>query len=589
MMKLRLLFSLFLMIMVVSIKAQITTVGLIGSATPGGWDADTDMVQDPDSSNLWTMSVTLIAGEAKFRANDLWDVNWGDIAFPLGVGTQNGPNISVPAGDYYITFNSNTGAYYFSVISDIGIIGSATPFGWDNDVNMFQSESDTNVYTLSLTLLIGEAKFRQFDAWDINWGSTDFPTGVGTQNGPNIPIPTGGEYYVTFNKSTGEYNFQLISFSTVGVIGDATAGGWGTVTPLTQTAQNPKQFTGILDLGDGGLQFSGDNGVAVWGGSDFPSGVASAGGDTIPVTAGTWRVNFNTQTQAYSFEPIEIYGSIGIIGDATLGGWDNDTDLELQPNSDSSLWQLRLELFDGEAKFRADNDWLVNWGAGDFPTGIALRDGPNIPITAGEYSVTFNSFTGAYNFVLIVVPDRVGLVGSGTPTASWDVDFFLTQSATDENVWTYNSIDLNGEVKFRADGAWTVNWGAVDFPSGVGVQEGPNIPVPQGTYGITFNSNSGEYVFGDPITSTTHVLDPSSIKAFPNPANDVVNVDLSAIDMRGNVTLNVYDINGKLMLSDVQQGAPLMKLGVAGLSNGFYTVNISNGKYIIGKKFSIVR
>ncbi len=588
-MNLRLLFSVFLTLMFLGAKAQITTVGIIGPATPGGWDSDTDMVQDLDSAHLWTLDVTLVAGEAKFRANDDWAINWGSTDFPIGVATQDGPNLSVPAGDYSITFNSNTGAYAFSIDSDIGILGSATPYGWDADVNMFQDALDTNLYTLSLTLVTGEAKFRQNDAWDVNWGSADFPTGIGVQNGANIPIATGGEYFITFNKSTGEYSFSLTSFATVGVIGDATPGGWASATPLTQTSQNPKQWTAILDLGDGGLQFTGDNGVAIWGGTDFPEGVASTN-DTIPVTGGTWVINFNTQTRAYSFAPIEIFNTVGIIGDATPGGWENDTDMEFIPNSDSSLWQLRIELTDGELKFRADNDWAVNWGAGDFPTGTAVRDGANIPVTAGEYLITFNSFTGFYNFVLIVVPDRVGLVGAGTPTGSWDVDFFLTQSEDDENIWTYQSIDLNGEVKFRADSAWAVNWGSADFPVGVGTQDGPNIPAAPGTYGVTFNSNTGEFTFGDPLTiSTQDILDPSSIKAYPNPADNVVNLDLSDARLTGEVVLNVYDMHGKLVMTDKQIVSEHMKLNVAALQNGNYSLMISNDQYVIGKKIVVLR
>ncbi|MEO5905967.1 MAG: SusF/SusE family outer membrane protein [Saprospiraceae bacterium] len=588
-MKIRLLFSVFTMLLISTLYAQVESVGLIGPATPGGWDRDTNMVQDVDSAHLWSMDITLVAGEAKFRANDAWDINWGNSDFPIGIGVQDGPNISVPAGDYYITFNSNTGAYYFSVKSDIGIIGSATPFGWNADVNMFQNGIDSNQYSMTLNLVSGEAKFRQNDDWAVNWGGSDFPSGIGTQDGPNIPIAIGGEYVINFNKSTGAYSFYLSSFSTVGVFGDATLGGWDTVTPLNQSDQNPKQWTAILDLTDGGLQFSGDNGVAIWGGSDFPVGTATLNGDTVPVTAGTWVVNFNTQTGAYSFSGIELYSTVGIIGDATPGGWDFDTDMEFVPSDDSSQWTLRIELTDGELKFRANNDWVVNWGSGDFPTGTAVRDGANIPITAGEYSIDFNSFTGYYSFTLIVVPDRVGLVGSGTPTGSWDVDFFLTQDPLDENVWTYASIDLNGEVKFRADSMWAVNWGATDFPTGIGTQDGPNIPVPAGTYGITFNSNTGEYTFGEPLTSTKDILNPASIVAFPNPASDELNLDLSATELRGEVSLNVFDMHGKLVLSDVQTINPQMKLNIVSLQDGYYTLQITNDKYIIGKKFVVLK
>ena len=51
---------------------QAQSVGIIGSATPGGWDADTDLVKDAADPNLWKANVTLVDGEAKFRANDAW-------------------------------------------------------------------------------------------------------------------------------------------------------------------------------------------------------------------------------------------------------------------------------------------------------------------------------------------------------------------------------------------------------------------------------------------------------------------------------------------------------------------------------------
>jgi hypothetical protein len=79
------------------------------------------------------------------------DTELGKFDFPKGVGTQDGPNIPARAGWTHITFNSATGDYYFSVYSDIGIIGSASLFGWDSDVNMYQDEVDTN-YILFLCL-----------------------------------------------------------------------------------------------------------------------------------------------------------------------------------------------------------------------------------------------------------------------------------------------------------------------------------------------------------------------------------------------------------------------------------------------------
>ena len=66
--------------------------------------------------------------------------------------------------------------------------------------------------------------------------------------------------------------------------------------------------------------------------------------------------------------------------------------------AEPSVQTLNVDLTDGEAKFRLNNDWGVNWGAGDFPSGIGTQDGPNIPVTAGNYTVRFNVLTGEYSF-----------------------------------------------------------------------------------------------------------------------------------------------------------------------------------------------
>ena len=172
--------------------------------------------------------------------------------------------------------------------------------------------------------------------------------------------------------------------------------------------------------------------------------------------------------------------------------------------------------------------------------------------------------------------------------ASWDVDFFLTQDPNDENLWYYNSIDLNGDVKFRADSNWTVNWGATDFPVGIGTQDGPNIPAAPGTYGIIFNSATGEYQFVDPL-STLDILDPSIVTVYPNPVSDQLQIDLTATDITGDIKISVFDVNGKLVMSEAHNTNGYVTMGVSSLQTGYYLMHISNDKYIIGKKFAVVK
>ncbi len=140
----------------------------------------------------------------------------------------------------------------------------------------------------------------------------------------------------------------------------------------------------------------------------------------------------------------------------------------------------------------------MNWGATDFPEGTGTQDGPNIPVSAGVYAITFNDITGEYAFSdagELPTYETVGIIGSATPNG-WDASTPMTRDAEDEHVWRLTDFTLNpGEAKFRANNAWDVNWGGADFPDGVGVQDGPNIPIVPGDYDITFNDVTGAYAF----------------------------------------------------------------------------------------------
>jgi hypothetical protein len=82
-------------------------------------------------------------------------------------------------------------------------------------------------------------------------------------------------------------------------------------------------------------------------------------------------------------------------------------------------WEVSLELLDGYVKFKANDEWSINWGApfpniidapgwlwsseqvrveDVFPAGTAHMHGMNLPVTAGTYRVTFNSQTFEYGF-----------------------------------------------------------------------------------------------------------------------------------------------------------------------------------------------
>ena len=76
------------------------TIGIIGNATPKGWDGDTNMTYNPEERCWELKNVTLSDGEMKFRHTNDWSLSWGGELDNLT--TQNGPNIVVAAGTYDI-------------------------------------------------------------------------------------------------------------------------------------------------------------------------------------------------------------------------------------------------------------------------------------------------------------------------------------------------------------------------------------------------------------------------------------------------------------------------------------------------------
>ncbi|RIJ45662.1 SusF/SusE family outer membrane protein [Maribellus luteus] len=105
-------------------KTEKTDWGLIGSATSGGWDTDSDMTLLPLSDNeykgtyTWKITTDLTSGKIKFRANDGWAVNFGDTdangSLELG-----GSDIEVSeAGNYTIKLVLDPAGYTYSMVKN---------------------------------------------------------------------------------------------------------------------------------------------------------------------------------------------------------------------------------------------------------------------------------------------------------------------------------------------------------------------------------------------------------------------------------------------------------------------------------------
>ena len=360
-------------------------------------------------------------------------------------------------------------------------------------------------------------------------------------------------------------NSQTISIVGTGV------NGWppnlnGPEITFTTTDNITYTKTNLL-LSNGEVKFRQDlDWVNSWGGNTFPSGqgILNVPGNNIPTQAGIYDVTFNRNNGTYTFIGTP-FPSIGIWGPAVnsqLGYGGPDIDMV---TNDGIIYTLSGFYYSsGQAYFR-ENDATTNvWGSTAFPTGTGMLSGPSIPVTGGEWFVTFNRNTGAYSFAY----PSIGILGTA-------LNGYL---APDTDLTTTNGFDYiisnltvtNGSVKFRKDNLWTSNWGSAGFPTGTGTQNGAEIPVTAGTYDVSFEKSSGNYAFNN--TLSNHQNSISEVKIYPNPTNAIWN--LSFTNPIDNVEL--FDTTGKILQS-FTPNANQFQLDGNALSNGVYFVKIKSG------------
>ena len=179
-----------------------------------GYEADWSPDKAPELSSVKSNEkyegyVYMANGNNEFKFTDgpNWDLNWGDTGAD-GTLDQNGDNILAPDAGYY-KMNVDLNAMTYTILkTDWGLIGSATPNGWDSDQNM-TFDSTTHTWSITLDLVAGDIKFRANDGWDLDYGDTG-GDGKLDQGGDNIPITEAGNYTVTMDLTRAIYLYTVV-------------------------------------------------------------------------------------------------------------------------------------------------------------------------------------------------------------------------------------------------------------------------------------------------------------------------------------------------------------------------------------------
>lgn len=183
-----------------------------------------EQLYTPGNSNGWSQTASQLLtttdyinysgyaylnGEFKFTTQPNWDgINLGSAGEEGTLSTDGGAgNLnSGSEGLFWVNVNLPALTYTLTPITTYGVIGSATPAGWDASTAMTPS-ADYLTWTAEMTLKADEIKFRANDGWDINLGGSYENL---TPGGDNLKVAEEGTYIVTLYLGTIPYHATLV-------------------------------------------------------------------------------------------------------------------------------------------------------------------------------------------------------------------------------------------------------------------------------------------------------------------------------------------------------------------------------------------
>ncbi|WBL26853.1 SusF/SusE family outer membrane protein [Zunongwangia sp. HGR-M22] len=281
-----------------STNAAVTVKNMLELAKDAGLDNDPD-TEAPNS------------GELYFRVRAYAGSNGGG-----NLVEQYSDTLSV-----MVMLPENTDA--LELKRELYLVGDATAAGWSNDNNntpLFRDAENDDIYYFEGRFaggadVEGFKLLENLGQWQPQWGiSEELVTSSEVLGGdPNAFKVNEDTYYsLIVNVSDGTYSMETLatndapSYTSIGIIGDSTPGGWDADTDMTQSEFNPhiwyiKDFV----LNDGEFKFRANDAWDVsWGiASAAISGETNLGGENITAAPGTYNIWFNDLDGRYLLIP----------------------------------------------------------------------------------------------------------------------------------------------------------------------------------------------------------------------------------------------------------------------------------------------
>lgn len=351
--------------------------------------------------------------------------------------------ITVDLAERTLQFDLATRKY-----NNIGMVGPATPNGWDAVNPTLFTTTDKKVFTWEGSLKTGTMRFLNDPSsagWEVDqYIATEADkevisgesqrivlAAVGVPRGDNMwKVTTPGTYKITIDIDEMTILYELTgslisSFNNIKMVGPASPGGWDSanMTPLQKDGQGWK-WTGHLNNGEikfvcnqngndwGEAQLLAKTegaGVSVAEGTEYTSNIGGDDWKWVIRNSGNYTVSIDAFGKiTYTINSLDVadsnYPSLGLIGDAAPNGWNQSyAESTLLPEG-NGVYVWTGDLNAGGLHIMCDVT-KTDWSSPRFTApygGITAESGKKLPVVwkqndtnwnipeAGTYKVTVN-------------------------------------------------------------------------------------------------------------------------------------------------------------------------------------------------------
>ncbi len=286
--------------------------------------------------------------------------------------------------------------------SEYYIVGSLNGWAIDNLNDWKFNHSGKDVYEDPFFSILVENPLefkivpkssKEAASWDGIFGTYEATALEGELklDGGNIKVEEPGWVKITLNMMEYTYEIEIIGEMNLTLYVPGGHQGWSPdVAPTLFNRNFDFKYDGFVYFPDANTEYKFTS-KPNWDGPNYGNSGTEGelsddggAGNLVIIEPGYYKLTVDLSGIPYTYTTVKTVW--GIVGGATAGGWDTDTEMTFDPTT--MKWSVTTDLIAGDFKFRANNDWGLNYG-GDINN--LEHDGSNITITeAGNYTLTLD-------------------------------------------------------------------------------------------------------------------------------------------------------------------------------------------------------